>query len=412
MSLNDSIHYVADKLQIDFVSAAKIIKEAGSPVYVYSLRRIVNNLTRLRDAFAPLRPHIHYSLKANANLALLRALIMENVGLDVVSAGEIHKALAAGADPNKIVFAGVGKTADEIRYALDQGVGWFNVENVDELRIINDIAASLWRDDVPIALRFNPDVTANTHPYIATGHGAAKFGLTADVIRYILLHRDEYPHLSIHGIHMHIGSNLKDTQATKQAVQEALELMRPHKDLQTLNIGGGFPVSYLGEAVPDLREFAQVLAPLLQDYRVLLEPGRSIVADAGVLLTKVLYVKRQAGECIVIVDASMTELLRPALYQASHRILPITQADWYREPTQVVGPVCETTDVLGRNVLLPPLQAGDALAILTAGAYGMVMASNYNARPRPAEVVVDMSGRRWQITRQRETWADLLRGEE
>lgn len=409
MSLNDSIHYQNDALQIDAVPVDTLIKAAGTPLYAYSLKRALANLERIRSAFARLKPHIHYSAKANANLALMQALVAAGAGMDTVSAGEIHLALAAGADPQAIVFAGVGKTGDEIRYALEQGVSWFNVENVDELRIINDLAASLGRDGVRVALRLNPDVTANTHPYIATGHGAAKFGLPAEVIRYVLLHRREYPHLTFTGLHLHIGSNLRDTKATVKAVSIARELLQPHADLRTLNIGGGFPVAYLSEDVPTPEAFAAALEPILKGYTVLLEPGRSIVADAGVLLTRVLYVKRQAGETILIVDASMTELLRPALYQAVHRMVPVMQADWYREPTQVVGPVCETSDVLGRNVPLPPLQPGDALAILTAGAYGMAMASTYNARPRPAEVIVNAEGDSYFIARQRETFEDLLR---
>lgn len=409
--LNDSIHYANGTLYCDEVPVREIAAEVGTPVYIYSLKRALDNLHRIRMAFAELQPHIHYSAKANANLGVLRCLIEAGTGIDAVSAGEIHKALTAGANPQDIVFAGVGKTPAELEYALEKGVGWFNVENVAECTLIDQIAARLGCPPPSIALRFNPDITANTHPNIATGHGGAKFGLTADVITDLLSHQSDYPHLRFAGIHLHIGSQLHDTIATRKAVEAALALIAPYPNIRTVNIGGGLPVAYRSdEVIPDYSEFAQTLTPLLKGYTVLLEPGRSIIADTGMLVASTLYIKKQAGQTFVITDASMSELIRPMLYQAHHEIIPVHQpANDRRSPANVVGPVCETTDVLGRNVPLPDLAEGDLLAVLNAGAYGMVMASNYNQRPRPPEVVVLPSGKNWEVVRRRETWDDLLR---
>lgn len=412
MTLNNAIHYQNNVLHIDDIPVSDIVRDIGTPVYIYSLKRALANYERIKNAFADFDAHVHYSAKANANLAILRALIGAGAGIDAVSAGEIHRALTAGANPENIVFAGVGKAPDEIDYAVAQNVGWFNVENVAELQHIQAAAEKHNREDIPIALRLNPEVTASTHPYIATGHGGAKFGLTAEVINGILAHQQEYSRLKFAGLHVHIGSQLGDTTATQTAVNKALAVIAPYPAIRTLNIGGGFPAAYqTGQTLPDVAEFAAALKPLVKGYTLLLEPGRSIIADAGVLITQILYVKQQAAQTFYIVDASMTELIRPALYKATHEIVPVQQHENEKNTAQIVGPVCETSDVLGRDVLLPTLQAGDALAILTAGAYGMVMSSNYNARPRPAEVVVNPDGSTWQIVRQRETWDDLLRSE-
>lgn len=409
--LNESFHYQGNQLYCDSVRIADIAAEVGTPVYIYSLRRMLANLVRVRAAFAPLNAHIHYSAKANANLSILRAIVGADAGIDAVSAGEIYRALRAGAKAEDIVFAGVGKTADELRYAVEQGVGWFNIENVNELRLLNAIAAERGVR-VRVALRFNPNVMANTHKHIATGHGGAKFGLSEHVIRQILASQTDYTNTRIEGIHLHIGSQLHDTAATVQAVEAALELIAPYPTIRTVDIGGGLPVPYRpDETLPAYESFAAELAPLLKGYEVILEPGRSIVADAGILVMRVLYLKDQGEGTFAITDAGMTELIRPALYEAHHEIVPLCQRDTEPVQAHVVGPVCETTDVLGRNVSLPGVQPGDLLAALTAGAYGMVMASNYNARPRPAEVVVSEDGTTWRIARRRETWDDLIAAE-
>lgn len=413
MSLNESIGFQDNMLHVDTMPVADIVRETGTPVYIYSLNRIRHNYGLLKSAFEHLNAHIHYSAKANANISILRALIDAGAGIDAVSAGEIYRALKAGAAPQDIVFAGVGKTQAEIDFAVAQGVGWFNVENVSELDLIQAAARNHSISGVKVALRLNPEVTANTHPYIATGHGAAKFGLTSESIQTLLSESSRYPLLDFAGIHVHIGSQLQDTRGSIQAIRKATDIMAAYPDMRFINIGGGMPAPYQTNAqLPSPADFAGAISPLVQQYEVLIEPGRSIIADAGILVGQVLYTKHQAAQTMVITDASMTELIRPALYQAVHEIVPVR-----REPgdtiqkTQVVGPVCETADVLGRDMLLPKMKGGDLLAVLTAGAYGMVMASNYNARTRPAEVLVAEDGQSWKQIRRRETWEDLIQAE-
>ena len=413
MVLNESIRYVGGQLHIDAVPVMAITGGLSTgmdtPVYIYSLPRIRANYTSLSSAFAGLKPHIHYSAKANANLVVLRTLVDAGAGIDAVSWGEIKRALVAGCDPQHIVFAGVGKTPGELKLAVEAGVGWFNVENIYECFLLNALATSYGRE-VRVALRYNPAVQANTMPGIATGHKSAKFGLNRHDLQTVLANQADYANLRIEGLHVHVGSQLGDTTATRQGVEAALKIANAQPEIHTLNIGGGFPAPYDDSPHPTYTDFATALMPLLNGYNVIIEPGRSIVADAGVLVTQVLYTKAQGGVTTVIVDASMTELMRPALYGAAHGIVPIVQQDEPTTPVAVVGPVCETSDVLGTNISLPPVQHGDLLAILDAGAYGMVMASNYNQRPRPAEVVVD--GDAWHIARQRETVDDLLRLEQ
>ncbi|NDJ61545.1 MAG: diaminopimelate decarboxylase, partial [Chloroflexi bacterium] len=384
----------------------------GTPTYIYSLRRAVANLRRIQAAFAPLNAQIHYSAKANANLTVLRTLIAAGAGIDAVSGGEIHRALHAGATPEAIVFAGVGKTGGELFYALEHDIGWFNVENVTECHFLDAIAGEFDRR-ARVALRLNPDVAADTHPAIATGHGGAKFGLSAAALRGLLSDQTAFPHLAFAGVHLHIGSQLRDVTATVRAVQIARDLIAPYPQIRAINIGGGFPVAYTpDDELPPLDHFVSELVPLLNGYIVMLEPGRSIIADAGMLVTRVLYVKRQGGRTFVIVDAGMTELLRPALYGADHRVVPLQRADdSSTAPVELVGPVCESTDVLAHHIDLPEVAPGDLLAILTTGAYGMVMASNYNARPRPPEIVVAEDGQSWHWARHRESWHDLLGSE-
>ena len=410
MVFHSSLGYRHSALMMDDVSVAAIASEAGTPIYIYSLKRVRQNFCRLRDAFSQADAHIHYSVKANSNLDVLRTLTQAGAGIDAVSGGEIFRALRAGANPKDIVFAGVGKSREEIKYALEQGVGWLNVENVLELDYINATADSLDIESARVALRLNPQVTANAHPYMSTGHGAAKFGLTAQVIQEVLAAAERFPRIAFAGIHIHIGSQLGDTKATLGAVKKLLELIRPYPKIDTINLGGGLPTAYrFGEGVPTAADFAEALAPHLKGYRVLIEPGRSLVADAGILVAEVQYVKRQAGQTFYIVDASMTELMRPSLYQAHHEIVPLVQSSGDLSLTQIVGPVCETADVLAKDRELPRLQVGDKIAIMTAGAYGMVMSSNYNARPRPAEAVIGIKGKSWSISRKRESMQDLLR---
>jgi diaminopimelate decarboxylase len=410
MVLTASIRYLGQRLTIDNVDLESIVREVGTPAYVYSLARIRCNFGRLKAALAPLPVRLHFSVKANGNLDVLRTLREAGAGFDCVSGGEIYRALKAGAAATDIVFAGVGKTRSEIGYAVRNGIGWINAENPGELAHIDAIAAEAGLQSVKVALRLNPQVTANTHPHMATGHRAAKFGLTADVIRQILNAPERYPRLDFSGFHMHIGSQLGDSKSTLAALGTLLALALEFPQITTINLGGGLPVAYrIGEAPPALAPLAAELARRLKAFNVMLEPGRSLVADAGLLVAEVLYVKRQAGQTFVIVDASMAELIRPALYGAYHEIVPLRKPNGERITTQVVGPVCESADMLAHDRELPPLVPGDKIALMTAGAYGMTMSSNYNARPRPPEIVVD--GDRWRVSRLRETWAELIRYE-
>ena len=410
MTAYENTLYYADRgLMMDGVPLAAVAAEVGTPVYVYSLRRVLAQLDRLRAAFAPLPPALHYSLKANSSGHLVRELVAAGCGCDAVSAGEIFMALRAGCSPQQIVCAGVGKTEAEIRYALEQGVGWLNVENPAELARVDALAASMSRTEpVRVALRVNPALQAATHRHIATGHEGAKFGIPLAEARDLLTARADYPHLSINGLHVHIGSQLGRPDESAAAARILLELCHEY-ELTHLNLGGGFPVAYDGGRVVPVEDFAVALIPVLADQGVdvAFEPGRYLVAEAGVLLAEVQYSKH--GGQTVVLDAGMTDLLRPALYEARHPILPLRAGEGEVRPRQVVGPICESTDVLHPAAALPDLAAGDRVAMGMAGAYGMTMASNYNGRPRPAEVLVE--GESWRVIRQRETLEDLVRHE-
>jgi diaminopimelate decarboxylase len=397
----------------DNVSIEKLADIYGTPLYLYSRDRMVENYRGVVTAFRPLNARVHYSVKANSSGAILKLLRELGSGFDVVSGGELFRVLRAGADPARVVFAGVGKTESELAYAIDQGIGWINVESAEELEILDRLAAA--RSNTPaIALRVNPSVEADTHRHIATGGYRSKFGVDLNEAGTILEHADRYPHLDIAGLHIHIGSQLASPDGTVEAVQRALELTKI-QPIRLLDIGGGFPVAYRpDDHLPGPANFAEAidaaLPPAPRAFQVAIEPGRSIIADAGALVATIQYVKVREGRRIVVTDAGMTELLRPALYEAYHHIeaaqasTPAVAAD--ELPADIAGPVCESADFLGYNRLLPPVGPGDRLVIFTAGAYGMAMASNYNSRPRPAEVLVE--GATHHQIRRRETWEDLI----
>jgi len=407
----------------DAIAIHDLAVRYGTPLYVYSRDRIAENFKRIADAFGLLNAHIHYSVKANANGSILRLLRDLGSGFDVVSGGELFRVLRAGADPATIVFAGVGKTEHELAYALDNHVGWINVESSQELELLDRLAAA--RSLRPaIALRINPAVDADTHHHIATGGHRSKFGIDLDEARFILQNTNRYPNLDIAGLHIHIGSQLASPDATINAVRRVLELTSLHS-IRLVDIGGGFPVAYQpDDHFPEPSMFAEALARLLSSPlrstpeakwsgavprplpQVAIEPGRSIIADAGALITEVQYVKMRAGRRIIVTDASMAELLRPALYEAYHHIVAVNGGEPANTLADVVGPVCESADQLGIDRALPEVQRGEQLLILTAGAYGSSMASNYNSRPRPAEVLVEGSMHR--LIRKREAWEDLI----
>ena len=408
--------YRNSHLHCDRVPLAEIARAVGTPVWVYSRARIEANFRADAAAFALLKAHIHYSLKANANLAILRLLAGLGAGADVVSAGEVYRALCAGFPAERIVFAGVGKTRAELEYALQVGVGWFNVESEQELALLNALAGEV-KPPVRVALRLNPDVQAETHRHMATGHAYAKFGIPLDAATRLTRDWGRFPALRLEGAHVHIGSQLASPQPTATAVRRALDFIDAARAaghaITALNVGGGIPIAY-DEAQPPAtpQDFADALAPLLQgrNLTLLLEPGRRIVADAGALLVEVQYVKVQGDARFVVTDGGMNDLLRPALYGARHRVWPVTRAGEPSTPAQVAGPVCESSDFLARDAALPPLAPGDLLAVLDAGAYGASMSSTYNARPLAPEVLVE--GETFRVVRRRQTWEEMAALEE
>ncbi len=396
------------------VPLRRIAQEVGTPTYVYSRATLLGHFRRLRDAFAAVSPQIRYAVKANANLALLRALAEEGAGFDVVSRGEIFRVLRAGGDAGKIDFAGVGKRRDEIEYALEVGIDTFNVESEPELDLIDAVARS--RGEVArIALRVNPDVDPKTHTYIATGKKETKFGLDIERTRRLAGTLGGLGGVRLSGLHVHIGSQITTVEPYVEMVTRLLalaaELKGSHPALDTVNIGGGFGIHYREGEAREMREFAEPLVPMLlaSGFKVHMEPGRLLVGNAGVLLTRLLFVKEGGEKRFLICDAAMNDLIRPSLYGAYHRIEPVEARPGPETAADVVGPVCESGDFLAKDRAMPPMRAGDLLCVRSAGAYGFVMSSNYNARPRAAEVVVD--GERFGIARRRESEEDLVRGE-
>ena len=392
----------------------RVVAATGTPAYVYSLDAVAAAYRRVAAAFAPLGCTVLYAVKANANLAVLRTLVRLGAGFDVVSGGELLRVLRAGGRGGRVVFAGVGKTDAELALAVEHGVT-VHVESADELDALQRAAAGLgWR--ARFAVRVNPDVAVDTHPYLNTGHDEAKFGVPAQLARELLLAaaKGEFPALAPCGVHVHVGSQLPDPAGVVAAAGVGLEVLQAGRDagleLDWLDLGGGLRVDY-GGGEPDPSQtpeaFAAALAPLVagRGLRLAVEPGRYLVARAGALVTRVLYRKHRSAGRMLVVDTGMHHLLRPALYRAVHRIVPLRAAA-ASFPTEVVGPICESTDVLAAAADLPDLAPGELLAILDAGAYGMTMASNYNGQPRPAEVVVQAG--RAAVARRRETWDELL----
>lgn len=403
-----------DRLYAEQTPLSAIADRVGTPVYVYSRATLRHHLAKLTEDWAKLDPDIRYAVKANGNLALLRILARAGSGFDVVSRGEIGRVLRAGGDPATIDFAGIGKRRDEIEYALATGIGTFNVESREELAAI-DAAARRAGTVAAVALRVNPDVDARTHRHITTGLTENKFGVNFDTAREMARRIADSTGVKLTGLHLHIGSQMLEVEPFREAVARGAalsrELLAAGVALEHINLGGGFGIHYRGAEAPSIEAFARAAADGLGGLplRVRIEPGRLVVGNAGVLLTRVLYVKQGADRRFVICDAGMTDLLRPSLYDAYHRIEPVEPPRGEPVTVDVVGPVCESADAFARDRELPPVQAGDLLCVRSAGAYGFVMANQYNARPRAAEVLVD--GDRFGIVRERETDADLMRGE-
>jgi diaminopimelate decarboxylase len=394
------------------VPLARLAKAHGTPLFVYSLNTLLSHYRKIQSAFADLAPLICYSVKANSNLSLLAELQRAGAGMDIVSGGELTRVLAVGVAADKVVYAGVGKTDAEITGALRAGILMFNVESEPELRRIARIARRI-RTPARVALRINPDVDAHTHHYITTGSKENKFGLSIPVAVGLFKLARRLPQVAAVGLHMHIGSQITTATPYLQALQRLVGLVRDLRaagnTIEWLNIGGGLGIIYDEERPQTADEFARAVLPLVQDLgcKLVLEPGRFIVGNAGCLLTQVEYVKRGHLKTFAIVDAGMNDLIRPSLYHAFHTIVPVAAPRPGRTLlTDVVGPICESGDFLGKDRHLPRLREGDLLAVRSAGAYSMSMASNYNSRPRAAEVLV--TGGRARVIRRRETWDDLV----
>jgi diaminopimelate decarboxylase len=389
----------------------QVVELSGTPAYVYDLDAVAAAWQHVADAFAPLDGRTLYAVKANSNLALLARLARLGAGFDVVSGGELVRLLRAGGDPARTVFAGVGKTDEELELAVRRDV-LVNVESADELRALQRVATRLGRQ-ARFAIRVNPDVEVDTHVYIQTGHDQSKFGVPVELAHELLRRaaRGELPGLRPVGVHLHVGSQLPGPEGMVAAARIGVEMIEAGRDaglpLDWLDVGGGLPIDYRGRRSLGPEAFAEALKPVVagRDIRLAVEPGRHLVGRAGALVARVLYRKHRSAGRMLVVDTGMHHLLRPALYQAVHRIVPV-RATGPGLPTEVVGPICESADVLAGAADLPDLEPGELVAILDAGAYGMTMASNYNCHPRPAEIVVEGGAAR--LARRRETWDDLL----
>jgi len=409
-----SFQYRGGVLFAEDVDLRVLAEHVGTPTYVYSYGTLKRHCTALHRAFGD-RPHLTcYAVKANGNLAILRILAQEGIGADIVSGGELFRARVAGFPGDRIVYSGVGKTIDEISYALEEGILCFNVESFQELELLNQVAGEAGKV-APVALRVNPDVDPRTHPHIATGLRENKFGVAwEDALRAYEV-ASSLPNVRVVGVDAHIGSQITSVEPFVESAKKLSELVGRLMDngvtLEHIDIGGGLGIRYRDEDPPEPGEWVSALLPVLEPLglKIIFEPGRSLVGNAGILLTKVLYVKETPYRNFVIVDASMTELIRPTLYGAYHEVLPVERRGGEILRADIVGPVCESGDFLAKARTLEKPKPGDLLAVMSAGAYGFTMSSNYNARPRPAEVLV--RGDRFQVVRERETYGDLIRGE-
>ena len=410
-----SFAYSHGELYCEQVPLSQIAKAVGTPCYIYSHGSLTRQFRAFDSAFENIPHIVAFAMKANSNLAVLRLIAREGGGADIVSGGELFRALKAGVPPGKIVFAGVGKTREEIRYALKNDILMFNVESSSELRVIDEVAGETGTK-ARVALRINPDIDPKTHPNISTGLKKSKFGISAE--RAL----DEYKlagslkHIEVVGVHKHIGSQLTEISPFVDALRKILTLVEALKghgaNIRYINIGGGLGITYSDEAPPKPQQLAEAISPLVRDLKVVLimEPGRVIVGNAGVLLTRVLYSKDGEAKRFVIVDAAMNDLIRPSLYGAYHEIRPVRETtNGKRQVVDVVGPVCESGDFLAKDRELTKMDDGDLLAVMSAGAYGFVMASNYNSRPRVPEVLVKDDT--FHVIRAREEYADLIKGE-
>ena len=411
-----SFEYHNGELYCEQVPVSRVAKDLGTPCYIYSHATLVRHFHAYDNAFKNIPHVIAFAMKANSSLAILRMMAKEGSGADIVSGGELFRALKAGVPASKIVFAGVGKSPDEIRDALEADILMFNVESSAEIHAINEVAASVGKK-ARIALRINPDVDPKTHPYISTGMKKSKFGIASNRALEEYKMASSLSYTDVVGVHAHIGSQLTDVMPFVDSLKKVVALIDTLKNqginIRYLNIGGGLGITYSEEKPPLPQDLADAVSPLVRDLELTLvmEPGRVIVGNAGILVTRALYEKAGETKHFIIVDAAMNDLIRPSLYGAYHEIRPVNEETVRRtkQTMDIVGPVCESGDFLAKDRLLPGIKPGELLAVMSAGAYGFVMASNYNSRPRVPEVLV--KGGEFHVVRERETYDDLIRGE-
>src|SRR6266481_5903962 len=423
----DYFHFRNRVLFCEEVPVSKLADTYGTPLFIYSQRTLLHHLNQLKRAFAAVQPLICYSLKTNPNLSICRLMAENGAGFDVTSGGELFRALKAGGTGDKIVFAGVGKTDAELRYGLENNVLMFNVESEAELTALAEVARTMNRQPA-VALRVNPALPPKTHVKTDTSVKGTNFGLDIDSVLEFAQKVVDHGHIRIVGLHMHLGSPILDTKPYREGLEKAVLLVKRLREqghpIDTMNMGGGFGIHYRKQEALPADAFAEVIVPAVKAMgcKLVLEPGRFIVGNAGILLSRVIYTKESGGKNFVIQDAAMNDLIRPTLYDSFHRIWPVEPAAGFPAPPEdyeadmpgtvkndVVGPICESGDFLAKDRRLPPVKRGDLLATFSAGAYGMAMSSNYNGRPRAAEVLVDGSEHR--LIRRRETFEDLVRPE-
>ena len=407
--------YRQNELYCEDVPVGKIAAEIGTPFYLYSHSTLTRHFKVFNEAFEGIERLVWFSAKANTNLAVLRLFATLGCGLDIVSGGELYRGLQAGFAPDRIVYSGVGKRVDEIDYALESKILMFNLESLDELKLINERAGSLNRR-APVAIRVNPNVDPKTHPYIATGLKKNKFGIDTEAAIEGYQMACALKNIEVIGIDCHIGSQITEVGPFEEALKSIKTLLQHLKaelgiHIGYIDMGGGLGITYADETPPSLKEYAKAFLTNLDgmDLRLILEPGRVLVGNAGILVTRVLYKKSGSGKKFIIVDAGMNDLLRPTLYKAFHAIEPVVRSETSFTVADVVGPICESGDFLAVDRSLVDVKAGDLLAVMSTGAYGFVMSSNYCSRTRVAEVMV--KNNRYEIVKQRETYSDLVKGE-
>lgn len=411
--MQEIYNYKDGELYIEDVPVAQIAQDVGTPCYIYSYGALKDSFMSYKEAFSEIDTLICYSVKANSNLAILKSFADLGSGYDIVSVGELLRVKKAGADTSKVVFSGVGKTADEMKAAIEAGILFFNVESEQELHLLNSIGIELG-NKVPIALRVNPDIDPKTHPYISTGFKKSKFGIEVAKAVQVYKEANQMEGIDVVAIDAHIGSQIFDltpfSDSVKKLVSLADDLIEEGINIRYIDIGGGLGISYeKNQKPPRHSEYAAVIINEMKDkpYSLVLEPGRSLMGNAGVMVTKVLYLKEGTAKKFVIVDAAMNDLIRPAFYESYHEILTVRENSQNAGVVDVVGPICESGDFLAQNRELPSVSSGDLLAVLSAGAYGFVMSSNYNTRPRAPEVLVKDGD--YSIVRERESYDDLLK---